>query len=234
MAEKIRPREELLQLVETINSDLHLTDMHIELASEERAKEMVHFLIQYFCEDEPLSKSLGAVMDEDRKSILVERHKKDNLSLLLISDISKEIIGVRTMKVESSKEQGMYTREIQSKTLQTIWTFLSHKDAEMNVYKYYDVDCAVHFVNLGIHKDFRNRGLASLLMKAALQFVRNIGLDPVCITGEGTSNYSQRIYERFEFEVLHTVKYEDYKVDGEVVFKNTGDNKTCKFYVKKL
>jgi hypothetical protein len=46
----------------------------------------------------------------------------------------------------------------------------------------------------------------------------------VCIKGEGTSNYSQRIFEKFDFEAIHTMKYDEYKIDGEIVFKNTGDN----------
>jgi hypothetical protein len=54
----------------------------------------------------------------------------------------------------------------------------------------------------------------------------------VCIKGEGTSNYSQRIFEKFDFEAIHTMKYDEYKIDGEIVFKNTGDNESTKCYVK--
>jgi hypothetical protein len=43
-----------------------------------------------------------------------------------------------------------------------------------------------------------------------------------------SSNYSQRIYEKFNFETIHTFKYDEYKIDGEVVFKNTGEHKAMK------
>jgi hypothetical protein len=52
-------------------------------------------------------------------------------------------------------------------------------------------------------------------------FCKELGLSPVCIKGEGTSNYSQRIFEKFDFETIHTMKYDEYKIDGEIVFKNT-------------
>lgn len=207
--------------------------MHIELASDDRAEELVDFLAQHFYPDETICKSLGITIDEYMRQLLLARFK-DNLSLLLISDKANKIIGARTIKVEASEGQPLNLNNIQNKKVCKAITFLRHKNAEMDVYKYFGVDCAVHFINLVIHKEFRQKGLASTLMKAALLFVKDIGLEPVCINGEGTSNSSQKIYEKFDFELLHTVNYEDYKVDGEIVLKDTGDNKTCKFYVKKL
>jgi ribosomal protein S18 acetylase RimI-like enzyme len=207
--------------------------MHFELASDERAEEMVDFLREHFFADETLSKSVGLVMNECRRKLLLERYK-DNLSLLLVSDVTKQIIGVRTIKIIEAGGNTLNLDSIEDERIRKVLTFLRHKQSEMDVYKYYGVDIAVNFINLGIHRDFRNRGLGSILMKAAMLYVKDIGLDPVCITGEGTSNYSQKIYEKFGFEVMHCVNYEDYKVDGEVVFKNTGDNKSCKFYAKKL
>lgn len=207
--------------------------MHVELASDDRAEELVDFLAQHFYPDETICKSLGITIDEYMRQLLLARFN-DNLSLLLISDKTNTVIGARTIKVEATDGQSVNVNNIQNEKVRKAITFLRHKNAEMDVYKYFCVDCSVHFINLVIHKDFRQRGLASTLMKAALLFVKEIGLEPVCINGEGTSNSSQKIYEKFDFEVLHTVKYEDYKVDGEIVFKDTGDNKTCKFFVKKL
>jgi hypothetical protein len=71
-------------------------------------------------------------------------------------------------------------------------------------------------------------------MQATLLFCKELGLSPVCIKGEGTSNYSQKIFEKFGFETIHTMKYDEYKIDGEIVFKNTGDIESTKCYVKQL
>ena len=50
--------------------------------------------------------------------------------------------------------------------------------------------------------------------------------------GEGTSNFSKRIYEMLGFDVLVEFMYEDHKENGKIVFKNTGDNKSIKLYGK--
>ncbi|XP_053404700.1 uncharacterized protein LOC128558681 [Mercenaria mercenaria] len=231
--DKVKSRKDLLKVVQDIDAGLGLTGMHLELASDERVHEMVDFLIEHFFPDETLSKSIGLVISEYGKKLLVERYK-DNLSLLLVSDVTNKVIGVRTIKVIPVGGQTINLSSIEDERIRKVITFLRHKGSDMNVYKYFGIDCAVHFINLGIHKDYRNMGLGSTLMNAAMSYVKEIGLDPVCITGEGTSDYSQKIYEKCSFEVIHTVKYEDYIKDGEIVFKNTGLNKSCKFYVKKL
>jgi hypothetical protein len=41
-------------------------------------------------------------------------------------------------------------------------------------------------------------------MQATLLFCKELGLSPVCIKGEGTSNYSQRIFEKFDFETIQS------------------------------
>jgi hypothetical protein len=51
------------------------------------------------------------------------------------------------------------------------------------------------------------------MFQAGLMFCKEIGFDTVCIKGEGTSNYSQRIYEKFNFETIHTFKYDEYKIN---------------------
>lgn len=224
----------LLQAIKAIDKTLGLDGMHVELASDERVHEMVEFLSQHFYPDEILCKSIGLVIEEGMKKLLVERYK-GNMSLLLISDVTHEVIGARTITVESIQEHTTgVVSTIQHEMVRTIHTFLSHKNTEMDVFKRFGVDHAVHFLNIAIRHDYRKQGLASKLMKAALLFVKDIGLDPVCITGEGTSNYSQSIYDKLQFEMLHSVMYEDYKVNGDVVFKDTGVNKSCKFYAIQL
>ena len=66
-------------------------------------------------------------------------------------------------------------------------------------------------------------------MKREIDFVKDLEMGNV-IRGEGSSNFSQRIYEKLGFETLLEIQYEDYKQDGEFVFKNTGEHKPEKVY----
>ena len=89
-------------------------------------------------------------------------------------------------------------------------------------------------VELGKHSQYRQHGIASKLMQAALLFCEGLGLSPVCLKREGTSIYSQKIYEKFGFETLQTFNYDEYKINDEILFKNTGIHKCTKIYVKQL
>lgn len=67
-------------------------------------------------------------------------------------------------------------------------------------------------------------------MRAAVFFIRNLELGDVVIKGEGTSNFSKRVFEKVGFEVLAEVVYADYKVDGKIVIHSTGEHKTGRLY----
>jgi hypothetical protein len=70
---------------------------------------------------------------------------------------------------------------------------LIHKNEGMDVFKRFGVDTAVEMVELGKHRQYRQHGIASKLMQAARLFCEGLGLSPVCLKGEGTSIYSQKI-----------------------------------------
>lgn len=49
-----------------------------------------------------------------------------------------------------------------------------------------------------------------------------------------SSHYTARALENLGFQLLHQVNYEDYKVDGETVFKPDPPHEAVKVYVQKL
>ncbi|VDI12670.1 Hypothetical predicted protein [Mytilus galloprovincialis] len=158
---------------------------------------------------------------------------RENLSVLMISDITGEIIATRSMCLARKGEKADWSKS-KNRNWIIIMDFLGHKYNEMDFFKRYNADIVVAFVALATHKDHIAQGIASKVMKATLLFCKELGLSPVCIKGEVTSKYSQKIYEKFGFETIHTLLYDEYKVDGEIEFKNTGENKSTKCYVKQL
>ncbi|VDI17726.1 Hypothetical predicted protein [Mytilus galloprovincialis] len=233
--DNLRPRRELVEVLRRIDKSLNFEDAHLELLSNELTDSLILFLKEHFWPDEPLWKSLGLQIDE----IVTERFAsrlKDNLSILLVSNTSGEIIGCSTMFLETLNEAADDTgiQQIKNEKLKKVRTFLGHKWRESDVFQHFGVTRAMHFLALATHKNYRGRGIASKLMQASLEFCRELGFTPVCIVGECTSNISQKIFEKFDFENLYTVRYDEYKVNDELVFTNTGDSKTAKFYVKQL
>jgi len=187
---------------------------------------------EHFYPDETLCKSIGRTFDDEIANVLM-KNLSENVSVLLISNTTDEIIACRTMAIAKRNEEADGSKTENIKWVK-IMDFLGHRYHEMDVFKRFNVDTAVAFIALATHKDHRAQGIASKLMQATLLFCKELGLSPVCVKGEGTSNYSQRIYEKFDFETIHTLKYDEYKIDGEIVFKNTGDIESTKCYVKQL
>ena len=64
--------------------------------------------------------------------------------------------------------------------------------------------------------------------------VKNFELGPILLRVEATSNFSKKIFEKLEFDNLAEVIYDNYKENGEVVFKNMGDNRSVILYAKLL
>ena len=184
-----------------------------------------------YAPDEPLSRSLEIVFDEEIEELL--RHLlRENLSILLVSNNSDEIIAGRLSTIAKKNEHSDTMKNLKNPKLFTLYTFSTHKDEELNAFDKYEVDKAVNFLILAVDRRYRRKGIATKIMDAAMKFYSEIGMERVVIKGEATSNFSKRIYEKFGFETLHEFHYEDYKVDGEVVFKKTGEHKSSKIFAK--
>lgn len=206
--------------------------LHIELASTERTGALVDFVADHFIPDEPLSKSLGHVMNEEGKQLTRKRFS-ENLSILLIDDVTNDVVGVRTI-CTCRKNDKIPFEDIPSDSRWKIFQFLHQKHEEMDVFHRFDVNVAFEFVSLAVRADYRRLGLATKLFTAALMFCSRSGLKKPCVTAAGSSPYTRNIFEKNGFDVLHTLHYDDYLIDGEVVFKNMCDNLYTKIYVKRL
>ena len=155
------------------------------------------------------------------------------MSLALISDATGEIVSCRVTHLANKTDKLFKDKDaIKSDKIKTILKFLMHLGSLCNKYDHYCVEEVVHFLALAVHKDYRRRGIAGKVMNAAVDLVRNLEVGPVVIAGEGTSNYTKRIYEKLGFDALAEIIYEEYKPNGEVVFKNMGEQTSTKLYGK--
>ena len=105
-------------------------------------------------------------------------------------------------------------------------TCISYCIKRANFYDHFGVTEIVHFIAFVVNSKYRRRGHASILMKAAIRYVHNLGFESVCTQGEGTSNFSQKIYETNEFEFLYESFHDNYNVNGEKVVCATKEHKS--------
>lgn len=212
------------------DSELAVKGCHYELILKDRYQDALNFYRDEFVPDEPVGRCISLDFGDEYQA-LVMSELKHNMSIALVSDITGEIVGIRMMSIMNKNDEHD-TSDLKSEKFKLIEDFLNYLADQNDVFEYYAVEDVVHFFAIGVHKDYRDKGVGSKLMKAAISLVRNLCVGPVVITGEGSSNYSKRIYEKFGFDILAEVVFADYKVNGVVVFQNLGEHKFERLYGK--
>jgi len=147
----------------------------------------------------------------------------------MISKDTEEMMGIRISGIMKKTDP---PPNIECENLKSLFTFLTHKDDEINVFERYKVDEAVHFFTLGVKKTYRHMGLGGRLLAAAVAISRELGYK--AIKGEGTSNYSQRIYEKQGFDIMLKMPYDSYYYNGRPLIDSTGVHTMTKVYALKM
>ena len=88
------------------------------------------------------------------------------------------------------------------------------------------------FQVLSVHPNYRRLGIATKLVQKSIELARSRGFEVV--KAEATGKYSQKLYTKLNFDILFEISYNDYKVDGEVVFKNMAIDSGFQIRAKKI
>ena len=190
---------------------------------------MDFYLDNYF-PDEPISKSLNLRWDDDMQNMLIGI-LKDNMSIALVSSATGKILGVLCLNI-ANKYEKIDTSKYKSEALRQYVNFIYHFDNLHNIYDHYNVEDVVYLSHFAVAKDLRQKGIGTVLGKAAVALVEACGVGPVVIRAEVSSNFSKQIVEKFGFHYLAEIVFADYKVDGKVVVANSGKHKSTKLCAK--
>ena len=209
-----------------------MENFHYEIVRKERYEEACRHLAEHNFPDEPTCKSIGLVWDEDANTVMMEALHQ-NMSIALVSDKTDEIIGLRIIHIGKRGEK-LNVAKFHSEPVTKLLACLEYKDNCFDIYSHYNVEEAFQLFGLSIHREHRRKGLGLKLMQAALVFLSSLEIGPVVVKGDCSSNFSKRIYEKLDFELFGEIMFEDYKVDGKIVFANTGEHKSLKVYGKKI
>ena len=85
---------------------------------------------------------------------------------------------------------------------------------------------------LAVHKDFRQRGIGLEFMNATLALIKYLDFGGIIVKGEGSGNYVNKVFEKAGFDFLGEVVYKDFKVDGEIVFKDMDEHRAAMAFAK--
>ncbi|OXU30578.1 hypothetical protein TSAR_007183 [Trichomalopsis sarcophagae] len=114
-------------------------------------------------------------------------------------------------------------------------------ESSVDLYEHYGCNYTMEVFYVGVDSRYRRYGIAQNLMRSSLEMARKIALEralpePEVAFGVFTSNYSQALAEKFGFEWLYSVNYDDYECyDGKMLSDRIGPvHKCAKLAARKL
>ena len=216
-----------MQAFDKIKTEFPVPGGHLELIPEARYNDVMDIMANHFMPDETICGAFGVVWNpfSEQKILSV---LKQNLSIMAVSDDTNEMMGIRTCRIAKKSDETDFSH-VTYENVKDMWTFLCHKDGEMDLFNRFSMEEMFHFVALAVHQKYRRRGLGFILLSAGVALAKQLGFKAV--KGEGTSNFSQRIYEKRGFETILEIPYSQYKYKDGYLGECTGEHSSTKIYL---
>ena len=220
-------------------------DIEYQLVAPEQFGEAVKLFDDHFLTDEPIMKSLGPShlqSDIDKMNRLVLSFLKHNLSWCAIDKSTGRMVGVRitySQSLADLPDAQLTFDELVSSGWSNEWASVMFLlDAMLDakeILTSYKESKMLELFAVGVNSDYRNRGIASELVRRTLDHAVAVGhtiAGVVC-----TSIYTQKLFEKQGFEKVKEEYYGSYINAGtnSTLFQNVDKvHKSVVSYVKKL
>ena len=196
--------------------------------TEEYYEKALDFLGDHYHKDEPLHGSSGAMLGEEAREIHMEALSQ-NISVMIVNEKDGEVMALITNQV-FKKGECHGDGKIEDFGLRAVYAFVNYCEKKLNIFEHFNVTEAVNLFSLASNRKYRRKGLGTKVIQASLAMFRNFGVGNICVKTEGSSTFSQKIFENVGMVCLHEEVYTDYKVDGKKVFEDTGIHNSVKIY----
>lgn len=141
------------------------------------------------------------------------------------------IVGVRAQIVcKRSKGSGFKNPLFRDNPSFKFLELIEFCEKRYNPHDELDVDQFLHLKFLCVHRECRGKNISGRMIEFTFQFMRR-QMIPVAFVF-ASSHYSQAVFKRLGFELVDELNYEDYKVDGEVVFNLGPIHTKCASFIK--
>lgn len=194
----------------------------IEIITKDDKDSIIDFLKRFFFRDEPLNYHTGLLDGKDTCLELEEYSVKDiGNGLNLKAVLNGRIIGVC---LNGIVERGYLNDDdnnnvhCNDEKFAKILELLHYVGHQSDIFAHYpEIDKAMTVKILSVDGSMRGRGIAKALMNKTREMARESGCG--LMAADCSSHFTAKALKRLGFECIYTLKYEDYKVNGEVVFK---------------
>lgn len=177
------------------------------------------YILKRSFQDEPINRAANLVKCNAKLEHYFRHTLEQGTSVMAIDTANgNKVVGVRAHRVE---RRGDVPKEEQvpletDAPTEAVLGFLQYSYNRCNPWTIVDEDSMLCFKFLVVDKEYRGRNISGKMMELTMDYMRSEGI-PVAYV-QATSAYSQAVFKKLNFEQVDEILYEDYKVDGKVVF----------------
>ena len=204
----------------------------LEILSPDRYDEVLDFLCDHFFPDEITYKNFNVKRNPEIEQYL-KKICEDNMSFICFHERSGEITGAfLTHMLPRGYKMDLSLIIDESFRNKTEFELTGGDEISSYLFDGNDLNEAVEFNTLSVHRDFRNQGIASWMQQASLAFVNELGFKAAVVTC--SRRESKKVFEKQGFECIYDRPYNEWIKDGKHVFTDTEGNQSETVYGKRF
>ena len=207
-----------------------MTGGHLELITENRYGDAMYIMENHFLEGQPLCGAFGVKWSKSFERLSLTA-LKDNLSVMSVSNKTNEVMGILINSVLKQTDSNDSV-DIEDESLKALYEFLAHKDDEIDLFNSFGLGELFEGFLLGVNTNYRRLGVGTALAGTSLALAKELGFK--AIKADGTSNFSQHIFEKFGAEAIAVLPYDKYKYKDKYISESAGAHTCTKILLLKL
>ncbi|XP_072376345.1 arylalkylamine N-acetyltransferase 1-like isoform X2 [Diabrotica undecimpunctata] len=209
--------------------------VNIRLACADEQEAVRDHLREFFFKQEPCNESVGIITEErpicqELESFTLQGF---NNGLSIIAECNSRIVGVclNVMLERDTFEFEEYP--VTDERFVKVVRLLEYAEREVDLFKRYpEVNKILSIFILSVDASLRGKGIAKKLTNKAKELAKEHGAQIIFM--ECTSFFSAAMAKSLGYELIWSLDYENYKINGEVVLKPAPPHKSLQLFVYKL
>ncbi|XP_063243239.1 uncharacterized protein LOC134542702 [Bacillus rossius redtenbacheri] len=200
----------------------------------DRREDVLDFMEENYVRNEPIRAGMAFWTDEQSVAELRAHwarllpQQPSLVALLDDGSARPRVVGANVLSIVR-RGAPQDDHEYKGESIRKIFRLLDDLKSRVDPFQTYGVEEYVSAMGLAVCKEYRGQGLGLELLSTRLELCRALGVRLTVTTF--TAIESQRLAAKLGFRTIAEVAYEDYKVDGEVVFPHVS-SKSAKLMAK--
>ncbi|XP_076043192.1 uncharacterized protein LOC143026527 [Oratosquilla oratoria] len=216
-----------------------MADLCYGLTSLQDIDELCDIVLHSFWTREPMSLGLGLTWQDHRKATVqrMAGYADSGVSFLVRDrNSNNKIVGCHLCKVLSSDNRNMYEDvDVGECEMMQINNKIEYDLEEVvDFFDKFKVNKLLGLAILCVDEEYSGRGIGRKLVQLTEERGKQVGAE--LMVAQATNVYSQKLFDRLDFETYYVMDYGSYEVKGRKVFdlEKLGKNTCVKIMAKRI